>query len=133
MAIAARITETLHEAVPSRHVAWSWAMGLTGAGFVALAVAAHLRPILPWDLEITRAVQHVRTAWFQSLLWPFNRLGFPPLVDIVYGSITILVLLRGMRWHRSSWATRLPARCSFFRWYRSTRTIPRCTCRTTFA
>ena len=79
------------------HLARVWTIVSTGAAFVALAVFAHLRPTLPGDLAITRAVQGVRAAWFHTLLEPFNRLGFPPVVDVVYGTVTVLLFLRGLR------------------------------------
>jgi len=74
------------------------ALGATAAAFVALAVLARLHPLLPGDLEITRAVQSVQLPWFRGLLEPFNALGFPPLVGVVYGCIALLVFLRGRRW-----------------------------------
>jgi len=87
-----------------------WSRGAIAAttaatvAFIVLAVLAHLHPMLPGDLPITRAVQEVRSPWFQWLLRPFNLLGFPPLVDVIYGGVTILVFLRGARWAAASCA-----------------------------
>jgi undecaprenyl-diphosphatase len=95
--------------VPDRHVLrWSpgflWGVGTTATAFTVLAVLAHLHPFLPGDVAVTRAVQTVQAPWFQALLLPFNRLGFPPLVDIVYGAVTVLIFLRGRRWAAASCA-----------------------------
>lgn len=79
-------------------------MSAASLAFVALAILAHRYPMLPGDLPITRAVQTVRSPWFQWLLEPFNRLGFPPLVDVVYGTVTVLVFVRGLHWAAASCA-----------------------------
>jgi undecaprenyl-diphosphatase len=79
-------------------------LGATAVAAVVLSLLAHFYPVLPGDVDVTRAVQSVRAPWFQWLLDPFNRLGFPPVVDVVYGSVTLLVLLRGRRWAAASCA-----------------------------
>ena len=84
----------------SRRHRWAVAGGVACAGLalVALAVLAHRFPYFPIDLTITRYVQGLQAAWIEPLLRPLNVLGFPPLVGIVYGSITLLILAAGARW-----------------------------------
>ena len=79
-------------------------LGATAVAAVVLSVLAHFHPILPGDVEVTQEVQRVHAPWFQALLDPFNRLGFPPMVDVVYGAVTLLVFLRGRRWAAASCA-----------------------------
>ena len=78
------------------------AAGAAGVAFVVLAVLAHRYPMLPGDLGITRAVQSIRAPWFHWVLEPFNRLGFPPIVDVVYGTVAVLLFLRGWHWAAAS-------------------------------
>jgi len=70
---------------------------LAAAGFMILAFLAHGTPYFPIDLAITRAVQGQHGAWFEALLAPFNWVGFPPRVGILYGSIAALVFAAGRR------------------------------------
>jgi len=104
MAVPVSMKTAAREVAPLRRGPYLWVLATTGAAFTVLAAFAHRWPILPFDLEITQAVQGVHAAWFHSLLRPLNVLGFPPVVDIVYGSVTILVFLRGRRWAAASCA-----------------------------
>jgi undecaprenyl-diphosphatase len=70
-------------------------LAAVAVALVALGVLARSNPILPGDLAITRALQGVRAPWFHGVLHPFNLLGFPPLVGIVYGAIAVVVYLWG--------------------------------------
>jgi membrane-associated phospholipid phosphatase len=79
-------------------------LGATAVAAVVLSVLAHFHPVLPGDVEVTQAVQRVNAPWFQAVLDPFNRLGFPPMVDVVYGTVTLLVFLRGRKWAAASCA-----------------------------
>ena len=79
-------------------------LGATAVAAVVLSVLAHFHPVLPGDVDVTQAVQRVDAPWFRGLLDPFNRLGFPPMVDVVYGAVTLLVFLRGRRWAAASCA-----------------------------
>jgi undecaprenyl-diphosphatase len=65
---------------------------------VALGVLARSNPILPGDLAITRLVQGVGAPWFHGVMHPFNVLGFPPLVDFIYGAVAALLFVCGNRW-----------------------------------
>jgi undecaprenyl-diphosphatase len=103
-AVGALLREAARRAEPRWSPRSIAALSVTSAVFVVLAILAHRYPILPGDLAITRAVQSVRAPWFQWLLRPFNLLGFPPLVDIVYGGVTVLVFLRGWHWAASACA-----------------------------
>lgn len=104
MAALGHASTAIKPAGPRWSPGFVWGMSALAAAFSVLAVLAHLHPFLPWDVEITRSVQSVRVPWFQALLMPFNRLGFPPLVDVVYGSATLAVFLRGRRWAAGSCA-----------------------------
>jgi undecaprenyl-diphosphatase len=79
-------------------------MVAAGLGFVALAVLARDQPYFPVDLTITRTVQEAQAPWFELVLRPFNLLGFPPMVDVIYGAVTLIILLRGLRWAAASCA-----------------------------
>ena len=79
-------------------------LDITGAAFVALGVFVRAHPLLPWDLEITRAVQSVTFPWFHVLLQPFDVLGFPPVVGLVYGAIAVVIYGRGSHWAGGSCA-----------------------------
>ena len=69
-----------------------------GLGFVALAILAHQVAYFPIDLTVTRSIQSVHAPWFGAPLMVLNRLGFPPLVDIIYGSIIVVIFATGRRW-----------------------------------
>jgi undecaprenyl-diphosphatase len=69
-----------------------------GVGFVALAILAHQVAFFPMDLTLTRLVQSVRVPWLDAPLMVLNRLGYPPLVGIIYGSIILVILATGRRW-----------------------------------
>jgi undecaprenyl-diphosphatase len=79
---------------------WVFAGGVACAGLalVALAVLAHRFPYFSIDVSITRHVQSLQAPWIGPLLRPLNVLGFPPLVAIIYGSITLLIFAAGARW-----------------------------------
>ena len=98
MAVSSLAMDRARQSAPIRNGPYVWVVASTGAAFIALAVLAHLHAILPGDLAIARAVQAVPGAWFHGMLEPFNRLGFPPVVDVLYGSVGILIFLRGRRW-----------------------------------
>jgi membrane-associated phospholipid phosphatase len=104
MAVPDSLKTPTREIAPPPRGPSLWVLATTGASFTALAVFAHLWPILPFDFAITQAVQAVQAPWFHGLLRPFNQLGFPPVVDIIYGSVTLIIFLRGRRWAAASCA-----------------------------
>lgn len=68
------------------------------AGFVALAVAAHMIPYFHMDLVVARALQGYHGAFFSGLMRGVSWIGFVPQVDLL-GVLAILVLLfAGLRW-----------------------------------
>jgi undecaprenyl-diphosphatase len=69
-----------------------------GLGFIVLAVQAHQLPFFPLDLALSRSAQSVHTPWLDGPLMLLNRLGFPPLVEIIYGSIILVIFATGRRW-----------------------------------
>jgi undecaprenyl-diphosphatase len=69
-----------------------------GLGFVALAFLAHQVAFFPIDLALTRWIQGVHAPWLLAPLMVLNRLGFPPLVGIIYGSIILVIFATGKRW-----------------------------------
>jgi len=104
MAVPASLKTPAREMAPPPRGRNLWVLATTGTAFTALAVFAHRWPVLPFDVVITHAVQGVHASWFHSLLQPFNRLGFPPVVDIVYGSVAVIIFLAGRRWAAASCA-----------------------------
>jgi undecaprenyl-diphosphatase len=68
-----------------------------GLGFVVLAIMAHQTAFFPIDLTLTRSVQSVHVPWFDAPLMVLNRLGFPPLVEVIYGSIILVIFATGRR------------------------------------
>jgi undecaprenyl-diphosphatase len=66
--------------------------------FVALAVVAHRVAYFPIDLTITRSVQSLHAAWLEMPLHALNWIGFPPVVDVLYGSVALAIFLAGKRW-----------------------------------
>ncbi len=67
-------------------------------GFVVLATLAHRTPYFPIDLTLTRSVQGVHAPWLDAPLMVLNRVGFPPLVGVIYGSIILVFFAAGRRW-----------------------------------
>ena len=86
----------------SHRVAFAAGMACTGAAFAALAVLAHGVPYFAIDLTITRQIQAIQAGWFDRVLLPLNVIGFPPLVGILYGTITLLILAAGARWEAAA-------------------------------
>jgi undecaprenyl-diphosphatase len=68
-----------------------------GLGFVVLAMLAQQIAFFPIDLTLTRFVQSVHAPWIDAPLMVLNRLGFPPLVDVIYGSIILVIFAAGRR------------------------------------
>jgi membrane-associated phospholipid phosphatase len=73
------------------------AMGATTVAALALTFAARHRPPFPVDVAITRAVQNLPGPWIAGLLSGLSTIGFPPLVDVVYGLIAIGIFATGRR------------------------------------
>ena len=73
-----------------------------GLGSVVLAILAHQIPYFPLDLTLTRSVQGMHAPWLDVSLTVLNRLGFPPLVGVIYGSIILLMFATGRRWEALS-------------------------------
>lgn len=71
---------------------------VAGMAFVTLAVLAHGAPPFPIDLEITRALQGVRTPWLEVPFAALNAFGFAPIVTITFASVVVLLFLVGLRW-----------------------------------
>jgi membrane-associated phospholipid phosphatase len=74
-------------------VPW-WALVLTLAAFVALAVAAHHIPYFAFDLPATLALQSFRSPVLDRaaewLGWP----GFPPQSNLIFGALVLLLASR---------------------------------------
>ena len=70
----------------------------TSVAFVALALQAHVTPYFPIDLSITHYVQAHELAWLNPFVGALNALGFPPVVDIVYGAVIVAMFFTGRRW-----------------------------------
>jgi undecaprenyl-diphosphatase len=70
---------------------------VTSVAFVLLAVLAHRVPYFPFDVAITRSVQRVDSPWITAPLKLLSAVGFPPLVDVVYGIIAGIIFLAGWR------------------------------------
>jgi membrane-associated phospholipid phosphatase len=68
------------------------------AGFVALAVAAHMVPYFRIDLSVTRALQSYHGAFFAKLMYAISWLGFVPQVDVLLALAILVLLLIGLRW-----------------------------------
>jgi undecaprenyl-diphosphatase len=65
--------------------------------FIGLSIAAHRVPYFAWDLDLTRAVQSVHASTWDAPLHALNWVGFPPVVDIVYGLVILAVFLAHRR------------------------------------
>jgi membrane-associated phospholipid phosphatase len=70
----------------------------TSVAFVVLALQAHVIPYFPIDLSITHYVQTHELAWLNPFVSALNALGFPPVVDIVYGAVIAVMFFMGRRW-----------------------------------
>lgn len=68
-----------------------------GAASVALAVHARQIAYFPVDVSITRAVQSAPLGWLDLPMQALNALGFPPVVDVVYGGFILLLFVVGLR------------------------------------
>jgi len=66
--------------------------------FVALALQAHATPYFPIDLSITHYVQAHELVWLKPFVGALNALGFPPVVDVVYGGVIAAMFFTGRRW-----------------------------------
>ena len=66
--------------------------------YLVLALQAHVTPYFPIDLSITHYVQAHETVWLNPFLEALNALGFPPVVDIVYGAVIAVMFFTGRRW-----------------------------------
>jgi undecaprenyl-diphosphatase len=64
----------------------------------ALAWVAHRVPYFPFDVAVTRHVQSIHAGWFVAPLAVLSVIGFPPVVDVVYGAIVLLILRAGWWW-----------------------------------
>lgn len=74
-----------------------WALALASVAFVTLAVMAHRTPYFDADLRITRTVQELTEPWLIAPLDALSAIGFPPVVDLVYGAIAIAIYVAGRR------------------------------------
>lgn len=70
----------------------------TSVAFVVLALQAHVIPYFPIDLSITHYVQTHELAWLNPFVSALNALGFPPVVDVVYGAVIAVMFFTGRRW-----------------------------------
>ena len=81
---------------------WTAIAILVGVAALLLSVAAHRAPGLPGDVLITRSVQRVDARMLDLPLDALNTLGFPPLVDVVYGGIILAFFASGRRWEAAA-------------------------------
>ena len=70
--------------------------------FVGLAIGAHFIPYFPIDLTITRAIQNLHGATFETLMYDVSWIGFMPQVDILGGIVVVLLFVAGLRWESVS-------------------------------
>ena len=80
---------------PSR---WLWLAAVLGLAAGLCSFAASRVPYFEADLRITRAVQGADLGLLAAPLHGLNVLGFPPLVDFVYGGILVALFASGQRW-----------------------------------
>jgi undecaprenyl-diphosphatase len=73
-----------------------------GAAAVALSIMAHRVAYLPIDVTVTRAVQGIHSAWLTAVLSVMSTIGFPPVVDVVYGVVLVWLFFAGKRWESIS-------------------------------
>jgi membrane-associated phospholipid phosphatase len=69
-----------------------------GAAAIALSIVAHQVAYLPIDVTVTQAVQGVHSAWLTAVLSVMSTIGFPPVVDVVYGVVLLWLFAAGKRW-----------------------------------
>jgi membrane-associated phospholipid phosphatase len=68
------------------------------AMFVAMAYLAHVYARFPGDLEITRAVQLLRSPAFDTISGALRWTGLPPQSQYVYGACAVLLLMFKKPW-----------------------------------
>jgi len=90
---APRVTRTRTHFVPLTVAALS-----TSVAYVVLAFQAHVTPYFPVDVAITHYVQAHELVWLNPFIGALNALGFPPVVDIVYGAVIAVMFFTGRRW-----------------------------------
>ncbi|MEO5989032.1 MAG: phosphatase PAP2 family protein [Candidatus Eisenbacteria bacterium] len=73
-----------------------------GAAAIVLSLAAHQFAYFRSDVEITRSVQAADLRPLALPIFVMNRLGFPPLVGIVYCSVVVVIFVAGKRWEAAS-------------------------------
>lgn len=89
---------------PARFRRGLWTGLGIGAGTAALllSILVHRVPYFPSDVRITRTIQATDMRVLAVPLHALNAVGFPPLVDIVYGGIIIVLLAFGRKWEAVS-------------------------------
>jgi len=89
------------ETVPVERVHRGWWAGATALALlasVALCVVAHRVPYFASDVVFTRFVQGLDLRMLAVPFLALNALGFPPMVDIVYGGTLLWIYGAGKRW-----------------------------------
>ena len=94
---SAAVAGTVSDPAPARRHGAGYAFAAVGLGFVVLAVLAHRVPYFPLDLDITRSVQQIQVGWVIAALNGLSTVGFPPLVDVIYGTISLAIFAAGRR------------------------------------
>jgi len=79
-----------------------WLLVSAGAAALLLSVAAHRVPYFPSDVLIARSIQAADLRILALPLQGLNTVGFPPLVQCVYGGIVVLLFLFGKRWEAAA-------------------------------
>jgi len=95
---AAAPDATMHAPARLWRRLWTGLAVCAGAAALLLSVTAHRVPYFPSDVLITRSIQAVDGRMLALPLHALNTLGFPPLVDFVYGGIIIVLFVSGSRW-----------------------------------
>ena len=89
-------------AAHARRGLWA-ALGICAAGAaLLLSVTAHRVPYFPGDVLIARWIQAADARPLAVPLRALNTLGFPPLVDLVYGAIIVGLFVSGSRWEAAA-------------------------------
>ncbi len=73
-----------------------------GAAALAFTMMAQQVPYFPSDVSIMKAVQSANVGALAFPLYAMNRVGFPPLVGIVYVSVIIVIFMAGRKWEATS-------------------------------
>ena len=73
-----------------------------GAAAMALSIVAHRVAYLPIDVTVTQAVQSIHSPWLTAILQVMSTIGFPPVVDVVYGVVLVWLFAVGKRWESIS-------------------------------